>query len=127
MSFYEYSSDYLPACPICEIYLGPVGEEPTLGPLNAILDTGSDMAIIPIEYLNQIGAKRLSQRRARSVWGDFRPVELYAVSFRMDNLRFKALRVLADDVSDEIIVGRFVLNRLKIVLDGPAGMLEIMQ
>ena len=68
MSFYEYSSNYLPACPVCEISLGSVGQQPTLG-LEAVVDTGSDMAIIPIRYLYQVGAKRLGQRRARSVCG----------------------------------------------------------
>ena len=127
MSFYEYSSDYIPSMPVCEVYLGPSGKEPTLGPLEAILDIGADVTVVPTKYLRQFGAKAMGTGRAHSIWGDSKPVELYAVSFRLDHLRFKALRVLADDTSDEIVLGRFVLNRLKIVLDGPASMLEIVE
>ncbi len=75
------------------------------------------MTVVPTKYLRQFGAKAMGTGRAHSIWGDSKPVELYAVSFRLDHLRFKALRVLADDTSDEIVLGRFVLNRLKIVLD----------
>ena len=125
MSFYEYSSDYSPAMPVCEIYLGSVGDEPTFGPLEAILDYGADEVVVPTRYLRQIRAKRMSRARARSVWGDVKSVDLYLVSFALNGLRFNALRVLADNNGDEIIIGRFVLNRLKAVLDGPAAMVEI--
>lgn len=127
MSFHEYSSDYRPSMPVCEVYLGPSGKEPTLGPLEAILDIGADVTVVPTKYLRQFGAKAMGTGRAHSIWGDSKPVELYAISFRLDHLRFNALRVLADDTSDEIVLGRFVLNRLKIVLDGPASMLEIVE
>lgn len=78
-----------------------------------------------LDLLRQIRAKRMSRARARSVWGDVKRVDLYLVSFALNGLRFNALRVLADNNGDEIIIGRFVLNRLKVVLDGPAAMVEI--
>jgi predicted aspartyl protease len=125
MSFYEYSAKYSPAIPICELFLGPAGQESTIGPLEAIIDTGADITVVPTEHLNQIGARRVSRGRARSLWGDARDVNVYAISLRLNGLQFAALQVLADDLGDEIVVGRTVLNRLKIVLDGPAAMTEI--
>jgi predicted aspartyl protease len=125
MSFYEYSANYVPAMPICQIYLGPINKEPTFGPFEALLDTGADVAVIPLKYLRQVRAKRTSQGRARSVWGDSQMVSVYTVSLALNGLRFQALEVLADADGDEIILGRFVLNRLKIVLDGPAAFVEI--
>jgi predicted aspartyl protease len=125
MSFYEYSADYTPAMPVCQIYLGAGGEEPTYGPFEAILDTGADVAVISLNYLQQVGATRIRQGRARSVWGDSQMVGVYAVSLALNGLRFQALEVLADADGDEIILGRFVLNRLKMVLDGPAAFVEI--
>lgn len=127
MSFHEYSSDYTPAMPICQVYLGSMGEEATLGPFEAIIDTGSDMTIIPTALLRQIGLTPLARRRARSIWGESKRLELYGISFTLDRLHFQALHVLADETSDEIVLGRFVLNRLKMVLDGPASMLEIVE
>lgn len=125
MSFYEYNGDYVPAMPVCEIYLGAVGQAPTLGPLEAILDTGSNATIVSTRYLLQVGATPVNRERARSVWGDARLVDIYAASLAINGLRLQSLREVADDWGDEIILGRFVLNRLKVVLDGPGAMVEI--
>lgn len=125
MTFYDYSADYSPIAPICQIYLGQGGSQPNLGPLTALIDTGSDMTVIPITYLQAVEAKRISRGRARSMWGDSRTVDIYVVALALDNLRVAALQVLADAQGDEIVLGRPVLNRLKIVLDGPAALIKI--
>ncbi|MBI1879499.1 MAG: hypothetical protein HYR94_14985 [Chloroflexi bacterium] len=127
MSFYDYSADYSPAIPVCPVYLGPGGGKPTLGPLEAFIDTGADITVIPAKYLLQIRAKRVSRGRARSLWGDARTVDVYSVALTLNGLNIAALRVLADDQSDEIVLGRLILNRLKIVLDGPATQTEIVE
>jgi predicted aspartyl protease len=125
MTTYEYSTVYLPAAPVCQVYLGQAGSEPTSGPFDALLDTGSDITVIPLAYLREVKAKRISRGRARSMWGDARTVDIYLVAFALDQLRFSALQVLAEADGQEIVVGRAVLNRLKILLDGPAALLEI--
>lgn len=126
MAIYECSSAYVPAAPWCPIYLGAGGREPGFGPLEAVIDTGADMSVVPISYLRQVGAQRIGDGRARSLWGDARSVGVYAVSLRLEALHLNALRVLADDRGDEIVLGRIVLNRLGILLDGPSAMLEIL-
>ncbi|MDM8526701.1 hypothetical protein QUF58_00700 [Anaerolineales bacterium HSG24] len=127
MSVFEYSSGYHPAAPVCEIYLGRAGQPATIGPLPALLDTGSDMTIIPTTYLRQIQAKRISRGQARSIWGDTRTVGIYMVSFALHDLQISTLQVLEDHRTDEIVIGRFVLNRFKIMLDGPSAMTEFME
>ena len=104
---------------------GPGGGEANFGPYEALIDTGADISIIPIGYLRQIGAPQVGRDRARSVWGDSRSVIVYAVSFKLEGLQIKALRVLADEQGDEIVLGRTVLNRLKIILDGWASVVDI--
>ncbi len=125
MSSHEYSTQYSPAMPVCQVYLGPGGGEATLGPLEAILHTGADLTVIPGKYLRQMGARRVDRGRARSLWGDTRSVDVYSIALNVDDLRVTAMRVLSDDRGDEIVLGRLVLNRLRILLDGPAGMVEI--
>lgn len=125
MSFYEYSANYSPAMPVCMVYIGAGGAPPTLGPFTAIIDTGADITVIPLPYLQQVNAKRISRGRARSLWGDLKIVDVYSVALNLDGLKFAALRVLADDAGEEIILGRFVLNRLKVTLDGPSALTEI--
>jgi predicted aspartyl protease len=127
MSFYEYSANYTPPIPTCQVYLGPGGGETRLGPLEALIDTGADITVIPIHYLRQIKAKRVSRGKARSLWGDTRTVDIYAVALAVNGLQVAALQTLADDQGEEIVLGRQVLNRLKIVLDGPAAVMEIVE
>ncbi len=125
MTIYEYSNDYSPAAPIVEVYIGTAGTRPTVGPLIALIDTGADLTIVPLSYLQQIKAPRISQGQVRSLWGDTQTVDVYAVALAIQGLQFSALQVLADATEPEIILGRTVLNRLKIVLDGPSAMLEL--
>lgn len=39
---------------------------------------------------------------------------------------FAAIRVVGDEIGDEVILGHNVLNRLRLLLDGPAGMVEVL-
>ncbi len=127
MNIYEYSSDYIPAAPTCQIHLGSAGGQPILGPIDALIDTGSDISVVPLAYLRQIKAKRISRGQARTIWGDSRVVDIYIVSFALHELRISTLQVLADDQSNEIVLGRRVINRLKLMLDGPAAQTEILE
>lgn len=125
MAVYDYSSDYAPAAPVCPVYLGPGGADAAFGPYPALLDTGADYTVIPLSLLRQIGAPSIGHGRARGLWQASRTVTVYAVSLRVETLQMRALRVLAGDEGEEIILGRQVLNRLRLLLDGPVGLLEI--
>ena len=52
MSYYPYSNEYFPAAPVVEISLGAPGMPATLGPLNALIDTGADATLIPLTHLD---------------------------------------------------------------------------
>jgi predicted aspartyl protease len=124
MTVFEYSSNYFPAAPICEVYLGSGGQEPTVGPLIALIDTGADLTVVPLIYLQQVKAPRVSQGRVRSIGTASRLVDIYAVSLKLNGFKLLALQVLADSYESEIVLGRTVLNRFKLILDGPAAMTE---
>jgi predicted aspartyl protease len=125
MALYEYDANHVPAAPICEIYLGAGGGEPSFGPYKALIDTGADISVIPLPLIREISAQQVGRDRARSIWGDARTVTVYAVSLRIEHLHLRALRVVADEQSDEVVLGRNALNRLRLVLDGVAGVVEV--
>jgi hypothetical protein len=77
MSVYAYSVAQMPPIPVCTIYLGVGGEEPEMGPLEAIIDTGADISVIPLGYLRQLRAHPISHGTARGIWGDRRTVRIY--------------------------------------------------
>jgi len=47
------------------------------------------------------------------------------VDLELDGLRLPSIFVVGDEQGDEIVLGRNVLNKLRLFLDGPANLTEI--
>jgi hypothetical protein len=88
--------------------------EETLG----IVDTGADVTIAPIALLEQIEAAIESYNTVRGHWGESRPVNLYNVDVVIEGVTLPGILVIGDEVGHEVILGRDVLNRLQLLLDG---------
>jgi predicted aspartyl protease len=127
MSHYPYSAEYVPAAPVVEIRLGAPGMEPSSDFIEAFVDTGADATLVPMTHLRNIAAKKVDQAVLRSQWGERRAVALYAVALKINQYQFAAVRVVGDELGDEVIMGRNLLNRLRLLLDGPAGMVEVLE
>jgi predicted aspartyl protease len=91
----------------------------TVGPLSGLVDTGADGTIVPQSFLDEIGAPLVDSKRIRSHWGEWRQVLMFSVDMGIDGLHFPAIEVVGDEVGSDIILGRNVLNRLSLVLNGP--------
>jgi hypothetical protein len=63
----------------------------------------------------------------RSHWGEHRSVSIYSVALEVDGHRFSAMWVVGDELGNEVVLGRNVLNRLRLLLDGPAAMTEVLE
>ena len=61
----------------------------------------------------------------RSQWGERHPVMMYLVDVQIGDLILPGLEVVGDEVSGEIVLGRDILNRLRILLDGPKETVEV--
>ncbi len=118
MTAIPYNTMYDPPAPICDITLETVeGARVTLA---ALIDTGADATLIPIPHLLGIGARRVFEMGLRSQWGERRIVYLYLVDVYISGVTLPGVYVVGDDRGDEVILGRDVLNRLRVTLDGPA-------
>lgn len=122
---YHYSRNYFPSAPIIEVTLIAVAEALRVGPLPALVDSGADGTIIPINHLNEIHAPPTEEMVIRSQWGERYRVMLYLVDMQIGDLTFPGLEVAGDEIANEIIVGRDILNRLRILLNGPKEMVEV--
>ena len=115
---YSYLTDYQPAIPVVEIEFGFPEGALTVGPLTAIIDTGADGSLVPQSIIDQINAPLVDQVRARSHWGEWRIFQVYTLDIRIENLILPAVEV-AGDSGQEVLLGRNVLNHLRLLLDGP--------
>ena len=116
---FSYNADYDPPIPILEIYLRVPEREMRVGPLNGIVDTGADGTMIPLVYLNQLGAVFVDNVWISSHWGERRQVAMYLVDIQVGQLALPGVYVVGDEQGDEFILGRNFLNRLRLLLDGP--------
>jgi hypothetical protein len=97
-----------------------------IGPFQALLDTGADATFVPIDLLEQLKIGESGPATVRSHFGERQKVRLYVVSFEFGNLLIPGLYVVGDDVGDEIILGRDVLNNIPLFLDGPQRMTDLL-
>jgi hypothetical protein len=121
----DYGRQYDPPIPQVEITISRLRGRDGLT-LTAIVDSGADATIIPIAYLRRIRAQRGIQKWLRGMSADRRRVTMYSVFLQLGPFNFY-LPVVGDDLYDEPIIGRDVLNHLIVTLNGLANMVEISQ
>ncbi len=118
MSEYPYDVTYEPAIPVCRVtFIAPVTDRRI--ELTAIVDTGADGTLVPVRHLQRIEARRAFEASLRSQWGERRTVFLYVVDLKIGDLTLPGVYVVGDELGDETVLGRNVLNRIRLLLDGP--------
>ncbi len=116
---HPYSDDYYPPAPGIAIQFGIPDERLSVGPIWAFFDTGADVSIIPLKYIRPLNMPAEDRKYLRSQWGEPRVVDTYFLDIGIENYRFPAVEVAADARGDEIVLGRNILNKLVITLNGP--------
>ena len=90
-----------------------------------LLDTGADVTIVPEHILQALEAKKLDVAYEIEYLEGAAPDALAAVHLQMQWLGFKFTGSFLVSAVPYGIVGRNILNRLVLVLDGPAQRWEI--
>ena len=122
-----YSTAYVPRAPVLSVELAFPDESPRVGPLAALVDTGSDGSLVPMAYLEELEASVAYSARVRLIFGPPRTVNVYTVDLIIGSLRIPAVEVMGDDEGVEIMLGRNVLNRLILLLNGPHAMTDVLE
>lgn len=122
---FPYDTTYRPPAPSVEVRFGIPADGSLIGPFKAFVDTGADSSMIPIQHIRQLGLKFETRKYLRSQWGESRRVNMYRVDLGIGNILLPAVEVVGDDRSDELIIGRNVLNKLILTLNGLRQTLEI--
>lgn len=114
----SYNAHYHPPIPALEIRLYSSITDRFGEPLLAILDTGSDASLMPLEMLIRIGAEETAPGWLIGITGNRQPVSLFFVDVYIGNVAFPGIRVIGDEKSQDAILGRDILNKLPLFLDG---------
>jgi hypothetical protein len=118
---HDYDNEnYDPAMPVTEIDLiSSVSGEPAVA-LIALIDSGADATMLPIDALESAGALHYRTRSMRGVTGQSIPVDTYFSIIKVGPYTIHGIKAVAVPAGSEAILGRDVLNQLEIVLNGPA-------
>jgi len=122
---FAYDADYFPPAPVIELEFSSAATERSTPRLRAFVDSGADATIVPKAILDEIQATFADDAYLRSPWGERRRVRLYVVDVRIGDWTLPGVTIVGDERASELIVGRDVLNRLRVPLDGPALHLHV--
>lgn len=118
---------YDPAAPVIKIGISrSVSIEPSVH-LTALVDSGADASMIPINILQTVDAKYLMTKQMRGVSGHPIVVEMYLVTLFIGQYQFPNIEAIAATENAETIVGRDVLNDMIVTLNGLANVIEMSQ
>jgi predicted aspartyl protease len=122
---HSYSRKLFPPAPYIEMRLGIPDESLKVGPLSALIDSGADITVVPQHYIRRLGLSIEDHGFLRGEWGERRKVRIYTVDVSIDGIRLPAVEVAADAQIKEVLIGRNILNMLRVLLDGPKQIVEI--
>ncbi len=121
-----YSRLVRPPAPKLFVRLRSTVRDQSTGPLTALVDTGADATIAPLSHLLEIGAEETAPGWLRGVMRERQPVRLYFVDIQIGNLTFPGVRVIGNPLTEDVLLGRDVLNKLPLFLDGPQQQTDIL-
>lgn len=116
---YPHSTDHFPPIPALELRLRRPDEGASTEPLIALIDTGADITLVPQVLLETIRAPELDEARLRSHWGEYVTVFTYLVDVTLDIGTLPGVEVVGDSYGDKVLLGRNVLNKVLLLIDGP--------
>ncbi len=124
-SRFAYDKTYDPPIPALPVIVYNSDAELRTSSLVALVDTGADGTLIPISYLRSVQAYPVAEAFLRSHWGERRRVHLFRVDLRINEISLPGVTVIGDDQGQEIVLGRDVLNKLRLFLNGPLNEIEV--
>ncbi len=115
-----YSTSIFPPVPVLEVLLSAPAMDDWQGAFTAIIDSGADITIIPFTIVQSLNSLALRPVVLSSQWRDRHSAYIYKVDIRVNGMIFPAVDVAGDPGSEDILLGRNVLNRLDLRLEGPS-------
>jgi len=123
----QYDISKSPPFPCIRVEVGPLRGSASSIPNDAKVDTGAAGTIIPTRLAKQLGLLPLGESVLVKAFDPSIPARYlpaYYVILAVGTTKME-LKVLAIQRS-EVLLGRDVLNKLKLLLDGPSETLDIL-
>ncbi len=106
--------------PFVPVLVGAPGSVPRVA-VAALIDSGADRTVVPAALAHSLDLPVIGTVRVETVVGG-RMAHVHAVSMVLEG---EAVDVRAVAAADELLIGRDLLARFVVTLDGPAAELEV--
>jgi len=120
-----YDTRHNPPAPLAQVTIANVVHRRRHRNAAALLDTGSDITAIPRSLASEIQIYPIGQIRLEDVQAQTQKVLTYAVQLTVVDLIIPRLEVILTGL-DYAILGRDVLNRLYVLLNGPEARFDLL-
>jgi predicted aspartyl protease len=121
------NQNYNPAAPVVEIGIAKSGQQTASTRVKALIDSGADATMLPINLLQEVNARYSITRQMRGVGDHPIVVEMYVVTLFVGEFAFPGVEVIAANENSESLIGRDVLNQMIVTLNGLANVIEMTQ
>lgn len=111
--------------PVLDIVLTRPGRNAAPAAVEAIIDTGADSTLVPLDVLEQIAAPHIDQAYLRGITGTREPIDVYLITVQIAGVTISGVRAAALHAGASTILGRDVLNQLHLALVGTANTTEV--
>ena len=125
MTRYRYNQQVRPPAPFVYVGIASPGENSRLDDIAAQVDTAADITVIPSGLMNELQLVQLDLTMAVGFDGRLAEVPSFLVKIAIRGFEESLTKVLASRDEPFVLLGRDVLNRHRLVLDGRALSLEI--
>ena len=122
---YSYNRQVEPPAPFDHVSIrGPAGD-PVVEGLPAQIDTAADRTVMPAELVARLGLIPLDELPVAAFGGQVLLVPSSFVEVAVRGMAFHEIEALAHPEEPYILLGRDVLNRHRLHLDGPGLALQV--
>ena len=122
---YVYNTQLHPPAPFVLVTLRHPLTGNLLSGVPAQLDTAADRTLLPQSFADAMQLPLIGEVPIGGVGGTIASMPCYAVLLGVHTLTSRLIEVIAHPEESWVLLGRDVLNDLRIVLDGPRLVLEI--
>ena len=122
---YRYQDQIVPPAPFVLVAVSNSQTGQTRTDLPAQLDTAADRTVLPAALVGELDLPRTGTITVEGIGGIVATMALHQADVKMPGLASSTIEVAVSDGESWILIGRDILNSVRIVLDGPRLLLEI--
>ena len=122
---YRYNEQVRPPAPFVHVTIRCQETGKALNDIAAQLDLAADRTVIPASAVRALGLHPLDEVTVSGFGGQMLVVPTYRLEVGIRDLPAAAMEVLAHPEEPYVLLGRDVLNRHRILLDGPGLAMKI--